>query len=104
MTTSTPASSELRVALDEIRLRTNVREVAENDVDALAQSIALRGLLVSVIVRPVDDGYELVAGLSPRRGVPQARPQRHRGSRARPGGLKCRQRGGINRAQAADGA
>jgi len=62
MTTSTPASSELRVALDEIRLRTNVREVAENDVDALAQSIALRGLLVSVIVRPVDDGYELVAG------------------------------------------
>jgi len=37
MTTSTPASSELRVALDEIRLRTNVREVVENDVDAPEQ-------------------------------------------------------------------
>ncbi|MCA1680107.1 MAG: ParB N-terminal domain-containing protein, partial [Actinobacteria bacterium] len=31
-------------------------------VENLAQSIALRGVLVPLIVRAVDEGYELVAG------------------------------------------
>jgi ParB family chromosome partitioning protein len=43
-------------------VRANVREIDEAHVDALAQSIALRGLLVPLIVRAVDGGYELVAG------------------------------------------
>ena len=62
MTTSTPASGELCLALDDIRVRENVRELDIEHVEALAQSIALRGLLVPLIVRPVDGGYELVAG------------------------------------------
>jgi ParB/RepB/Spo0J family partition protein len=62
MVISTPASSELRLALDEILVRENVRELDDAHVDNLAQSIALRGLLVPLIVRPTDAGYELVAG------------------------------------------
>ncbi|HVF77139.1 MAG TPA: ParB/RepB/Spo0J family partition protein [Solirubrobacteraceae bacterium] len=61
MTTTAPAT-ELRLALDEIRVRENVRELDIEHVDNLAQSIALRGLLVPLIVRPVDGAYELVAG------------------------------------------
>src|SRR3954468_4190984 len=61
-TINTPASGELRLALDAIRLRENVRDLDEAHVDTLAQSIALRGVLVPLIVRPVDDGHELVAG------------------------------------------
>ncbi|MDQ3676369.1 MAG: ParB/RepB/Spo0J family partition protein [Actinomycetota bacterium] len=60
MTISTPAS-ELRLALDEIRLRENVRDLDPVNVESLAQSIALRGLLVPLIVS-VEDGYELVSG------------------------------------------
>jgi len=55
-------TGELRLAVDEIRVRTNVRELDQDHVDALAQSIALRGLLVPLIVCPKDGGYELVAG------------------------------------------
>jgi hypothetical protein len=62
MATSTPASVELRLALDEILVRENVRDLDDAHVDNLAQSIALRGLLVPLIVRPTDAGYELVAG------------------------------------------
>jgi hypothetical protein len=62
MATSTPASGELRLALDEIRVRENVRELDDAHVENLARSIALRGLLVPLIGRPVDEGYELVAG------------------------------------------
>lgn len=43
MSISTPASGELRLALDQIRLRANVRELDEAHVRNLAQSIALRG-------------------------------------------------------------
>jgi hypothetical protein len=56
-----PCVRELRLALDDIRVRDNVRELDSEHVDNLAQSIALRGLLVPLI-RPVDGGYELVAG------------------------------------------
>ena len=62
MSTSTPATGELRLALNAIRQRDNVRDLDDAHVDNLAQSIALRGLLVPLIVRPTDAGYELVAG------------------------------------------
>ena len=62
MAISTPVTGELRLALDEIVVRENVRDLDEAHVDNLAQSIALRGLLVPLIVRPTDAGYELVAG------------------------------------------
>ena len=62
MTITAPAAGELRLALDEIRVRENVRELDVEHVDKLAQSIALRGVLVPLIVRSVDEGYELVAG------------------------------------------
>ena len=62
MATSTPVTGELRLALDEILVRDNVRDLDDAHVDNLAQSIALRGLLVPLIVRPTDAGYELVAG------------------------------------------
>ncbi|MDP8908960.1 MAG: hypothetical protein M3N47_07555 [Chloroflexota bacterium] len=51
MTTTTTAG-ELRLAVDAIRVRANVREIDEAHVDALAPSIALRGLLVPLIVPP----------------------------------------------------
>ena len=59
---TTPASGELRLALDDILVGDNVRDLDEAHVDNLAQSIALRGLLVPLIVRPTTAGYELVAG------------------------------------------
>ncbi len=62
MAISTPASGDLRLALDQILVRDNVRDLDEAHVDSLAQSIALRGLLVPLIVRPTEAGYELVAG------------------------------------------
>ncbi|MGI8729590.1 MAG: ParB/RepB/Spo0J family partition protein [Solirubrobacteraceae bacterium] len=62
MITTTPASGELRLALDDILVRENVRDLDVAHVDNLAQSIALRGLLVPLIVRLTGAGYELVAG------------------------------------------
>ena len=62
MNSTTTSAGELRLALDDISLRENVRELDSAHVDNLAQSIALRGVLVPLIVRPVDAGYELVAG------------------------------------------
>ena len=58
MATSTPVTGELRLALDEILVRENVRDLDDTHVDNLAQSIALRGLLVPLIVRPVDAGEQ----------------------------------------------
>ena len=59
MSSTTPSVGEQHLALDRIRVRDNVRELDPDHVIALAQSIALRGLLVPLIVRRVDDGYEL---------------------------------------------
>ena len=56
MAISTPVTGELRLALDEILVRENVRDLDDAHVDNLAQSIALRGLLVPLIVRPADAG------------------------------------------------
>ena len=58
MVISTPVTGELRLALDEILVRENVRDLDDAHVDSLAQSIALRGLLVPLIVRPVDAGKQ----------------------------------------------
>jgi len=44
MSTTTPTVGEQHLALDSIRVRDNVRELDPDHVDALAQSIALRGL------------------------------------------------------------
>jgi ParB/RepB/Spo0J family partition protein len=61
--TATASAGELRLALDEIAVRANVRELDLEHVDNLAQSIALRGVLVPLIVRATNgDGWELVAG------------------------------------------
>ena len=62
ITPTTTSAGELRLALDEISVRDNVRELDTEHVDNLAQSIALRGVLVPLIVRATDDGWELVAG------------------------------------------
>jgi len=61
-TTTTPDTGELRLALDDILVGDNVRDIDQKHVENLAQSIALRGLLVPLIVRPTSAGYELVAG------------------------------------------
>ncbi|MCA1698186.1 MAG: hypothetical protein LC790_04490 [Actinobacteria bacterium] len=44
MATSTPVTGELRLALDEIIVRENVRDIDQEHVENLAQSIALHGL------------------------------------------------------------
>ena len=62
MIITTAPTGELRLALDAIRVRDNVRELDPAHVENLAQSIALRGVLVPLIVRPVEGGHELVAG------------------------------------------
>ena len=50
------------IALGQIRTDANVRELAGEDVDALAGSIALLGQITPAIVRADGDGYLLVAG------------------------------------------
>ena len=63
MATTTDAQPQVRmIALEQIRHDANVRELAGEDVDALAGSIALLGQITPAIVRPDGDGYVLVAG------------------------------------------
>ena len=62
MTASSSSSRRQRVATDRIAIPNNVRELDSEHVDALAASIKLRGLLVPVIVRPLGEDFELVAG------------------------------------------
>jgi ParB/RepB/Spo0J family partition protein len=60
---TTVAVDPTRVALSAIDVGENVRELDEAHVDALASSIALRGLIVPLAVRPSEQGrYLLVAG------------------------------------------
>jgi ParB/RepB/Spo0J family partition protein len=56
------AVGQQMIALEQIQVPDNVRDLDTNHVDALARSIALQGMLVPVVVRPVDEGFELVAG------------------------------------------
>jgi ParB/RepB/Spo0J family partition protein len=58
---SDPAAS-VRVKLDLIDVSENVRELDSEHVDALAGSIALRGLIVPLVVRPAGGRFTLVAG------------------------------------------
>lgn len=62
MSTTTPDVGQ-RVALSAIHTDGNVRDLDLMHVDALAGSIALRGLIVPLAVKPADDGrFTLVAG------------------------------------------
>lgn len=51
------------VALDLIDVGENVRDLDQGHVDALASSIALRGLLTPLVVRPNGERLKLVAGV-----------------------------------------
>jgi ParB/RepB/Spo0J family partition protein len=63
MATTTPKrDTQHRVALDQIRVPDNVRDLDPEHVQALAGSIALQGVLVPIVVRPDGDRFELVAG------------------------------------------
>src|SRR5215208_1627725 len=61
MGTTTQQTGRL-VALGRIRVPENVRALDETHVAALAGSIKLQGMLVPLVVREHDDGFELVAG------------------------------------------
>jgi ParB family transcriptional regulator, chromosome partitioning protein len=56
------ADGQQTIALQQIRVPDNVRDLDADHVDALARSIALQGMLVPIVVRPAGDGLELVAG------------------------------------------
>jgi len=59
----TMTAMPMRVALSAIDVGENVRELDETHVDALARSIALRGLISPLTVRPGKPGrFVLVAG------------------------------------------
>ena len=63
MATATDVQPQVRmIALEQIRHDANVRELASEDVDALAGSIALLGQITPVIVRPDGNDYVLIAG------------------------------------------
>ena len=98
MATSTDTVAGVQmIALSEIRHDQNVRqELPAEEVDALAQSIALLGQLTPVSVRPDNEngGYVLIAGHKRYAALAAARPHRdpRRGSprrRERGGGEGC---------------
>jgi len=59
---SSVATAPKRVPLESIDVGENVRQLDEAHVQALASSIALRGLIVPLVVRPAGDRLALVAG------------------------------------------
>jgi ParB family chromosome partitioning protein len=59
---ATPMLESQTTPLASIRIPENVRDLDQGHVDALARSIALQGMLVPVVVRPTEGGFELVAG------------------------------------------
>jgi ParB family transcriptional regulator, chromosome partitioning protein len=61
MATTTPETGR-HIALVDIRVPDNVRELDPEHVKALAGSIELQGMLVPIVVRNDGDGFELVAG------------------------------------------
>ncbi len=62
MATATTTDTRSSVPASHIHTPENVRGLDPEHVDALAGSIELQGVLVPVVVRPADDGFELVAG------------------------------------------
>src|SRR3954452_18489909 len=61
MARTTPETGR-HIALVDIRVPDNVRELDPEHVKALAGSIELQGMLVPVVVRDDGDGFELIAG------------------------------------------
>ncbi len=59
---STVLATPTRLALERIAVEDNVRELDQEHVQALASSIALRGLIVPLVVRPHGNRFVLVAG------------------------------------------
>jgi ParB/RepB/Spo0J family partition protein len=59
---STVAVAPKRAALEQIDVGENTRELNPEHVEALASSIALRGLIVPLVVRPEGERFVLVAG------------------------------------------
>jgi ParB family chromosome partitioning protein len=63
VSTPTTARRAQEIALEAIEVGGNVRELDAEHVAALAGSMAVRGLIVPVAVRPLDgDRFALVAG------------------------------------------
>ena len=61
--TTTPAAvGPSSIAIDAIHVAVNIRELRDEHVATLAESIALVGVLQPLIVRPAEEGFELVAG------------------------------------------
>ncbi len=56
------ATAPARAAIDSIDLGENSRELDQEHVKALADSIALRGLIVPLLVSPDGERYKLIAG------------------------------------------
>jgi ParB/RepB/Spo0J family partition protein len=61
MATTTPETGR-HIALVDIRVPDNVRDLDPEHVKALAGSIELQGMLIPIVVRNDGDGFELVAG------------------------------------------
>jgi len=59
---STMTLTSQRVPIEQIDVGDNVRDLDDAHVDALASSIALRGLIVPLVVRPEGQRFVLVAG------------------------------------------
>jgi ParB/RepB/Spo0J family partition protein len=59
---SSVAVAPKRAALDLIDVSENTRELDQTHVGALANSIALRGLIVPLVVRPEGERFTLIAG------------------------------------------
>jgi ParB/RepB/Spo0J family partition protein len=59
---STVAVVPKRAALEKIDIGENTRELNQEHVEALASSIALRGLIVPLVVRPDGERFVLIAG------------------------------------------
>ena len=63
VSTATTARRAQEIAVEQIEVGGNVRELDAEHVAALAGSMAVRGLIVPIAVRPLDGGrYALVAG------------------------------------------
>ena len=77
-----PPTGTLLVALDQIHVPVNVRELDQAHVDALAGSIALQGMLVPVVLTHAESpatAFHAGRWLSPRRGRPPAQAERDPG-------------------------
>jgi ParB/RepB/Spo0J family partition protein len=59
---SSVAVAPKRAALERIDVGENMRELDQEHVEALASSIALRGLIVPLVVRPSGERFILIAG------------------------------------------